>query len=69
MRVLIIGGSGQVGRALGASAPVDFEVTAPARSVLDLARSDLADTVRGLDPELIVNAAAYTDVDRAEGDW
>jgi dTDP-4-dehydrorhamnose reductase len=68
MRVLIIGGSGQVGRALGASAPVDFEVTAPARSVLDLASPDLADTVRSLDPELIVNAAAYTDVDRAEGD-
>ena len=68
MRVLIIGGSGQVGRALRASAPVDFEIAAPARSELDLARSDLADRVRSLDPELIINAAAYTDVDRAEGD-
>ncbi len=69
MRVLIIGGSGQVGRALCASAPVDAEIVAPTRSELDLAEPEmLADTVRSLAPELIVNAAAYTDVDGAEGD-
>lgn len=69
MRVLITGGSGQVGRALRAQAPAVAEVNAPGRMELDLARPDrLADEVRRLAPELIVNAAAFTEVDRAEAE-
>jgi dTDP-4-dehydrorhamnose reductase len=67
VRVLITGGSGQVGRALSASAPPGAEVTAPGREELDFARPALlAEAVQGLAPELIVNAAAFTEVDRAE---
>jgi dTDP-4-dehydrorhamnose reductase len=68
-RVLITGGAGQVGRALRATAPRGIEIVAPGREALDLARADETDgVVREVQPELIVNAAAYTAVDRAESD-
>lgn len=67
MRILITGGSGQVGRALCASAPSGVAITAPDREELDLERpASLAEAVRHLAPDLVVNAAAFTDVDRAE---
>jgi dTDP-4-dehydrorhamnose reductase len=69
VRVLITGGSGQVGRALRALAPVGADIAAPSRHELDLARPErLAEAIRSLAPELIVNAAAFTEVDRAESE-
>lgn len=69
VRVLITGGSGQVGRALCASAPSGVVISAPDREELDLARpASLAEAVRRLAPDLVVNAAAFTEVDRAEED-
>jgi dTDP-4-dehydrorhamnose reductase len=68
-RILLIGKSGQVGSALCRSLPRVGDVTAFDRSRLDLSKPDEVRTViRSLRPELIVNAAAYTAVDRAESE-
>lgn len=66
MRVLVTGAAGQLGRALVASAPEGVELVAPTRDTLDLAGGDIAARVRALAPDLILNAAAYTAVDKAE---
>lgn len=69
MKILITGANGQVGRALqGALVPLG-EVIALDRSELDLAQPDvLRERVRAIAPDAIVNAAAYTAVDRAESE-
>ena len=69
MRVLITGAAGQLGRALLATTPAGFHVTG-----VDLADFDIGDeaevgkAVAALYPDLIINAAAYTAVDKAEGE-
>lgn len=74
MKVLVTGSNGQVGwevvRAIGAAAgATDIEVVALDRATLDLQDIDrLVSTVREVDPRIIVNAAAYTAVDRAEAE-
>ncbi len=69
IRVLVTGAGGQVGaetvRALAGRA----EVIAHDRSTLDLSNaSQLAAKIREAKPDVIVNAAAYTAVDRAESE-
>ncbi|HEX4583517.1 MAG TPA: dTDP-4-dehydrorhamnose reductase [Burkholderiaceae bacterium] len=69
MKILLTGGTGQVGWELQRCLARLGEVLAPDRSVLDLGRPDtLAPLVRSVGPDLIVNAAAYTAVDRAESE-
>lgn len=69
MRILLTGGAGQVGWELRRTLAGLGEVIAPARDVLDLASADsIAAAVRGTRPDLIVNAAAYTAVDKAESE-
>jgi dTDP-4-dehydrorhamnose reductase len=69
MRILVTGGSGQVGfELLRALAPLG-ELLAPSSAQLDLADPEaLREGVRRLQPGLIVNPAAYTAVDRAESE-
>ncbi|MGG5809981.1 dTDP-4-dehydrorhamnose reductase [Falsiroseomonas sp. CW058] len=70
MRILVAGREGQVARALVARlAPDGHEVTALEPPELDLTRREgIAAAVRAARPALVVNAAAYTAVDRAEDD-
>jgi dTDP-4-dehydrorhamnose reductase len=73
MRILLFGANGQVGWQLRRSLGVLGEVTALHRASEplcgDLARpAALAETIRKVSPDLIVNAAAYTAVDRAESE-
>ena len=73
MKVLLFGKNGQVGWELQRSLSVLGEVVGLDRSSTehcgDLARlGDLAETVRGVRPDVIVNAAAYTAVDKAESE-
>lgn len=69
MRILVTGGAGQVGWELRRALAIFGEVVAPPRDVLDLASADsVVAAVRGLRPDLIVNAAAYTAVDKAEAE-
>lgn len=69
MRVLITGASGQLGSALQKTAPAWAEISA-----IDVADCDLTDapmlTARLVfeAPDVIINAAAYTAVDKAESD-
>jgi dTDP-4-dehydrorhamnose reductase len=69
MRILLTGRNGQVGSALVRSLAPLGEVHATGRADLDLADPDaLVAAVHALRPDLIVNAAAYTEVDRAESE-
>ena len=69
MRILLIGKGGQVGRELIRPLAALGDLVAFDRTVADLERpADLAAAVRRERPDAIVNAAAYTAVDRAESD-
>jgi dTDP-4-dehydrorhamnose reductase len=65
--ILVTGVRGQIGYELARMLPEHGEVVAVDRSQLDLADEHaLRSTVRSLRPAVVVNAAAYTAVDRAE---
>ncbi len=67
--ILLTGKNGQVGRELEALLSQFGEVSALGHDELDLTRPrQIRDVIRSLRPRLIVNAAAYTAVDRAESD-
>ncbi len=69
MRVLITGAHGQVGQELMHSAPASWQVSGFGSKELDIRDAQLVlDTVQKLQPQLIINAAAYTAVDKAESD-
>lgn len=69
MKVLITGARGQVGYELLRLAPEGFQVHGLGSTALDIA--DALEVFRIVDefrPQLIINAAAYTAVDKAESD-
>jgi len=69
MKVMITGAGGQLGQALQSNAPANAEIVPLARAALDIGDGDaVAAAVAALAPDLIVNAAAYTAVDKAEND-
>ena len=69
MRILVTGGAGQLGWELRRALAIFGEVVAPPREILDLASADsIVAAVRRVRPSLIVNAAAYTAVDKAESE-
>jgi len=66
-RILITGANGQVGQELVRSLSAIGDIIACDRARMDLAAPDaLKHTVYKLQPDVIVNAAAYTAVDKAE---
>lgn len=67
MRVLITGSGGQVGRELVRGVPVGAEVLALSQGELDITdAAGVRATVKEFAPTVIINAAAYTAVDKAE---
>ena len=67
MKFLILGGSGQIGWELCRVLSIMGEVVAQGREVVALTQpSNLRQIVKEYGPDLIVNAAAYTAMDRAE---
>lgn len=69
MKVLIAGSGGQLGRALQLVAPAEMIVVAPPEAAFDITDADtVARVVVEVQPQAIINAAAYTAVDRAESD-
>jgi dTDP-4-dehydrorhamnose reductase len=70
MRLLLLGGTGQVGREfLSLDAPDGVEIFAPSRQDLDLTDSRaIARVIATGQWSVVVNAAGYTNVDRAEND-
>lgn len=68
-RILILGKNGQLGWALQRALAIYGEVVAIDRAACDLAEPDCIRTViRSFMPAVVVNAAAYTAVDRAESE-
>jgi len=72
-KVLLLGANGQLGREFQRTAPLTWEVQALSREQADL--SDPMQCLRQIDeacdrfqPDVIINAAAYTAVDQAESD-
>lgn len=69
LRILVTGRDGQVGRELVTAMAALGEVTATSRAELDLASDDsIRAVVQAVKPHIIVNAAAYTAVDKAESE-
>lgn len=69
MKVLITGAKGQLGRGLQASAPAHADIVAHDVDTLDITdRAAVAALFDAEKPELVLNAAAYTAVDKAESD-
>lgn len=67
MKILLLGKNGQVGWELQRTLAPLGKVIACGRQELDLADfAALQETLRSVQPQLIVNAAAYTAVDKAE---
>ncbi|MDJ0723212.1 MAG: dTDP-4-dehydrorhamnose reductase [Desulfobacterales bacterium] len=68
MRLLITGAQGQLGHDVAQAAiQQGFDTLALTRSTLDITRADRVDrTIDARQPDLVVNCAAYTAVDRAE---
>lgn len=69
MKVLLTGASGQVGRALQSSAPASTEIRAVTRAELDISDgAAVRRAVADFAPAVVINAAAYTAVDKAESE-
>lgn len=69
IKILITGGNGQVGSELSKKLASIGQLTVLTRHQLDLANTPLIQQVlNDIQPDIIINAAAYTAVDRAETD-
>lgn len=69
MNILVTGGSGQVGFELQRQFAIFGNILAPTRQELDLSNEQAVDAyLTKHSPALIVNAAAYTAVDKAESE-
>lgn len=67
MKILLLGSNGQLGQELARQLPAVGSVAAFPRSALDITNHQaVVEAVRAIKPDMIVNAAAYTAVDRAE---
>ena len=69
MKILLLGGSGQVGGELQRALAPLGELTVTTRASVDLGDPSSIDRVfNAVEPEVVVNAAAYTAVDAAEAE-
>jgi dTDP-4-dehydrorhamnose reductase len=70
MRLLLLGGTGQIGEELRALAiPSDVEIVAPSHAALDLEDAQAIARAVAAEPwSTVINAAGYTEVDRAESE-
>jgi len=69
VRILVTGAAGQVGRLLLSTAPEQARVLAVSHQELDIGNAAAVnECVRQGSPDVIINAAAYTAVDRAESE-
>ena len=67
MKVLITGTNGQLGWELQRTVPKGLQVTAFGHAELDITDASAVElTISDLNPDLVINTAAYTAVDKAE---
>jgi len=68
-RILLLGAGGQLGMQLKQALTGKVELTALARTELDFTDADaIRAAIRSANPEIVINAAAYTAVDKAESE-
>lgn len=68
-KVLVTGANGQLGYELQHTVPRDVELTATDHQTLDITNAaQIAAALAQYQPDLVINAAAYTAVDKAESD-
>lgn len=68
-RVLLLGAGGQLGMQLARKLAAEVELTALTRAEVDFTDADaLRSAIRAVEPEIVINAAAYTAVDKAESE-
>ncbi|MFJ5465912.1 dTDP-4-dehydrorhamnose reductase [Pectobacterium sp. CHL-2024] len=69
MKVLLTGANGQLGRCFQDRLPAEWEILATDSNELDITDLErVAEIVKSFQPDAIVNAAAYTAVDKAESE-
>jgi dTDP-4-dehydrorhamnose reductase len=69
MKILLTGANGQLGSELQATCPAEFSVIATDRDNLDITSPEqIAHYLDTQQPSVVINAAAYTAVDKAETD-
>jgi dTDP-4-dehydrorhamnose reductase len=70
MKLLVLGAAGQIGRELCRLRwPANYRITGFDRAEIDITRREaVADAMRHERPDIVINAAAYTAVDRAESE-
>tara|TARA_Y100001968_G_C19439062_1_gene761477 strand:- start:2049 stop:2945 length:897 start_codon:yes stop_codon:yes gene_type:complete len=69
MKVLLTGSSGQLGQAIINNKPKGIDLITPNRNQVDLIDSQLCmNIVEKINPDWVVNCAAYTSVDKAESE-
>jgi dTDP-4-dehydrorhamnose reductase len=69
MRLIVTGREGQIARSLRELATPDLEIVAVGRPELDLARPEtILPVLKAARPDVVISAAAYTAVDRAESE-
>jgi dTDP-4-dehydrorhamnose reductase len=69
MRVLVTGCNGQVGFALKQRMPKNIELLALTRNELDITNEGhVSEILNDFQPSIVINAAAYTAVDKAEAE-
>ncbi|MEJ2229019.1 MAG: dTDP-4-dehydrorhamnose reductase [Alphaproteobacteria bacterium] len=69
MRIAVIGKSGQLARCLAETAPTEMEVAYFGRAEMDIAQPETNfAALTAYRPDLLINASAYTAVDKAESD-
>ncbi|MCR6651194.1 MAG: dTDP-4-dehydrorhamnose reductase [Cellvibrionaceae bacterium] len=69
MRILVVGKSGQLAWELGRSIPAGWQVTTRGHDELDIRSAEqIREHIARYDPQVVINCAAYTAVDKAESD-
>lgn len=69
MKILLTGANGQLGRCFQDRLPANWHIYAASSAVLDVSDKDkILSIVAEYKPDVIVNAAAYTAVDKAENE-
>lgn len=69
MKILLTGANGQLGHELQASCPSSIEIIATDTGTLDITQpTQIEAALESWKPDVVINAAAYTAVDKAESD-